>query len=231
MLQMLLSRKNTTVIALHRAGSPLPTVPTNEVGTNSALLGYHYDASLSEDEVGQLVKGISTGHGIDHIDVVIACAGMANGMKRVSDTAWADVQQHLDVNFGGPLKLFQAVKPFLSKPGSKFILISSSVGSLSSFDPVPGSLAYGASKAAANYMMARMNFEEASNGLVAVAIHPGWVRTKMGTHAAVEWGFSPDIVPLTAEQSAAAVLKIIDGATVDSTGGKFLAHDGSELKW
>lgn len=200
--------------------------------TTSALLGYHYDASWSEVQVGDLVNGISEGgHGIDHIDVVVACAGMVEGMKPVNDTPWADVQKHLDINLGGPLKLFQGVKPLLWKPGTKFILISSSVGSLASFDPVPGSLAYGASKAAANYMIVRLNFEEAQQGLVAAAVHPGWVRTRMGIHAAEQWGFPPEIVPLTAEQSATAVLKVIDGATKDNAGGKFLSYDGSEMKW
>jgi len=53
----------------------------------------------------------------------------------------------------------------------------------------------------------------------------------MGWHAAEEWGVSKDIVPLTPEESAAAVLKVVDAATREKSGGKFLSYDGSDLVW
>lgn len=170
---------------------------------------------------------------------------MVEGMKPVADTEWSEVQKHLDVNFGGPFKLFQGLKSLLTpgngqrepetggqnRSGSKFILISSSVGSLSSPEEVPGCIAYGASKAAANYLIVRLNIEYAAQELTAVAIHPGWVRTRMGFHAAKEWGVDENIVPISAEDSASGVLKVVDGVTRANAGGKFLSYDGTEMKW
>lgn len=194
----------------------------------------------TEADVSTLVKDLQTTDGINRVHVVLAAAGMADEMKPVLSTHWEEVQKHMDVNYGGPLKLVQGFSGLLGLDGTndvpipdapKFILISSSVGSLTRPEMVPGCLAYGSSKAAANYLISRLHRELEPQKLVAVAIHPGWVRTRMGLNAADDWGVPRDIVPLTSEESAAAVLKVVDGSSRETVGGKFLSYDGTELPW
>jgi hypothetical protein len=51
-------------------------------------------------------------------------------------------------------------------------------------------------------------------------VHPGWVKTDMGGEGA----------PLTSDESAAQLQKLIDKLDIGST-GKFLAWNGKELAW
>ena len=238
-IPLLLSRPTTTVLALHRATSAIQKIPASSIHPTSALHTYHYQASASEVDIHKLSEQIQAEHKIVRIAVVLAAAGMVEGMKPVLTTTWTETQKHMDVNFGGPLKLIQGFRGLLgldtatatANPGSKFILISSSVGSLGGTELVPGCLAYGASKAAANYLITRLHVELAAQNFVAVAIHPGWVQTRMGWHAAEEWGMKREIVPLTPEESVTAIMKIVDEADWKKTGGKFLSYDGSTLPW
>ncbi|KEF51371.1 uncharacterized protein A1O9_12520 [Exophiala aquamarina CBS 119918] len=239
-LPPLLSRPATTVIALHRAASAVADFSASSIHPTSAIYTHHYDAKDTEQDVSRLAEDLRTEHGIERVHVVLASAGMVDGMKPALSTGWDEVQKHMNVNFGGPLKLVQGLKGLLGLDtttrsptvnGPKFILISSSVGSLGTPEPVPGCLAYGSSKAAANYLITRLHLELAAQDFTAVAVHPGWVRTRMGWHAADQWGASRDIVPLSPEESATAVLKVVDEATREKSGGKFLSYDGSEMAW
>ena len=116
-------------------------------------------------------------------------------------------------------------------------------------------LAYGISKAAANYFVRKIHFECASVGLVSVAVHPGWVRTENGQGFADAVGV--DKPPMNVEESVGCVLKVVslscfwffavssfggaertdanvaqvDGATREETSGKFISHLGTELPW
>ncbi|KAL5330058.1 hypothetical protein ACEPPN_003582 [Leptodophora sp. 'Broadleaf-Isolate-01'] len=72
------------------------------------------------------------------------------------------------------------------------------------------SLAYGISKAAANYFVRKMHFEE--RGVVAVAVHPGWVKTANGQAFADSIGVAEP--PMSVEESARGVLAQGNHATV-----------------
>ncbi len=79
------------------------------------------------------------------------------------------MRKHYEVNTLGPVMLYQAVRPLLSK-GAVFGVTSSATAMLSVDVGVPvGS--YGASKAALNYIVTRIGFED--KDIVAVAIQ--WV--------------------------------------------------------
>jgi norsolorinic acid ketoreductase len=76
-----------------------------------------------------------------------------------------------EINTLAPVALFQASYALLSRAKEpKLILISSSLGSITGMDVSP-SLAYGMSKAAANYFVRKVHFE--FGDVVAVALHPG----------------------------------------------------------
>jgi NAD(P)-dependent dehydrogenase (short-subunit alcohol dehydrogenase family) len=58
------------------------------------------------------------------------------------------------------------------------------------------------------------------DGVTAVALSPGWVKTRMGGAGA----------EISAEESVRGMRKLIDRLMIDDT-GSFLRRDGSELPW
>ena len=89
------------------------------------------------------------------------------------------MKEHIEVNALGALALFQATLPLLQNTrtarGSgmaKFVTVSSPIGSIGGMEqrPFPMS-AYGASKAALNWMTRKMHFEH--EGLIVFALDPG----------------------------------------------------------
>ena len=65
-----------------------------------------------------------------------------------------------------------------------------------------------------------MAIDLAGRGVIAIAMHPGWVRTDMGGSRAT----------FDIETSVSGMKAVIDGLRPEDS-GKFLAHDGSELPW
>lgn len=79
---------------------------------------------------------------------------------------------------------------------------------------------YGDSKAALNDEFRRRSRQWRDAGAVAVVIHPGWVQTDMGGRGA----------PLTVSESAAGIIRVLDGLSTDDH-GKFLTWDGRVHPW
>lgn len=120
------------------------------------------------------------------IDTVICSAGGGWEFESVKDTRVHSLMEHFGVNCVGSLVLFHATRDLLLAPQGgdakedgtgvgerKFILISSSLGSIEDMEGAIPSLAYGIGKTGANYLVRKIAFEE--GGLVALAIHPGFV--------------------------------------------------------
>jgi NAD(P)-dependent dehydrogenase (short-subunit alcohol dehydrogenase family) len=107
------------------------------------------------------------------LDVVIANAaiGMVTGPSL--STSSQAMAEHYAVNTIGPLVLFQATYPLLKASSStpKFIPISSSGGSIEKRAGTPGLpyLAYGASKAALNYLARKLRADH--EGLGTMLLH------------------------------------------------------------
>lgn len=62
--------------------------------------------------------------------------------------------------------------------------------------------------------------EARSHDVIAVALSPGWVKTRMG-------GQGADISP---EESVSAMRALIDKLSIGDS-GRFLRRDGSQLPW
>jgi NAD(P)-dependent dehydrogenase (short-subunit alcohol dehydrogenase family) len=93
------------------------------------------------------------------LDVVIANAAIGVPTGPVLETPAQAMAEHFAVNTIGPLVLFQATYPFLkaSSDAPKFIPVTSSGGSIAhaAHMGIP-LLAYGASKAALNYLAVKI---------------------------------------------------------------------------
>lgn len=165
-----LKRPNITVIATIRSSSTdttaLEALPT---AANSQLL---ISTLSSTDDNGATAITQLAKQGIKHIDTIVANAGSGDTFHSSLTTPIEELCSNFEVNTSGPIKLFQAAYPLLQKsPNPKFIFISSSLGSIEAMEGNVPSLAYGVSKAAANYFVRKVHFEH--EDITAVAIHPG----------------------------------------------------------
>lgn len=130
----------------------------------------------------------------------------------------------------------------------KFVAISSGAGSIGGMEALEDvqNTAYGASKAALNFVVRNLDFE--NPGLIAFCVNPGWLQTdvreskpkhttrtdsyishQLGNHAAVSAGMSQ--APKPVEHGVHGVLHLIDGATREDTSGRFLGFDGKTIAW
>ncbi|XP_069936110.1 uncharacterized protein [Cherax quadricarinatus] len=75
-------------------------------------------------------------------------------------------------------------------------------------------------KAALNMLTKALAMEYGKEGILFVAIHPGWVRTDMGTSAA----------PLNVEESISDVLKTLSNLTEDHS-GLLISNTGDIIPW
>lgn len=91
----------------------------------------NYDAGV-EDSAFNTVKELQDKHGIDHLDIVVANAGIAKTYPLVKDVQRVDLQDHINVNAYGVISLYQATRDLLQKSTNKpiFTTIGSGAGSL-----------------------------------------------------------------------------------------------------
>ncbi|XP_020609594.1 uncharacterized protein LOC110048151 [Orbicella faveolata] len=132
-------------------------------------------------------------------------------------------------NTVAPLMLAKAFRPLLRRAASQrskgdfaksFIVnISSGVGSIAN-NTWSTMYPYRPSKAALNMITKSLSIDLESDGIMAVALHPGWVKTDMGGQNAA--------VPT--KESVEGLLTVI-GSLDDSKNGGFFDFTGKALPW
>lgn len=169
-----LGRKGTTVIAAVRdvtgAGAEsLQALPRSE---GSELIIVKIDSNSSTD-AKEAAARLQSEHQISHVDIAIANAGIFGHPAPVSEWDVSQVQSMMDVNVYGLVHLFQALQPLLhNSPAPKLVYVSSRLGSiqLSAQEALwPG--AYGMSKAAGNFVVAKIGAE--NKWLNVLSVDPG----------------------------------------------------------
>ena len=107
------------------------------------------------------------------VDVVIANAGIAI-YEKTGKITLANARTMYEVNFLGPVRLFQSLLPLLALSSNpRFVSISSAVGSIT-LQPTIGAFAvgaYGGTKVALNLLVQRIHVEHTS--LTAFVVNPG----------------------------------------------------------
>ncbi|KAJ5492682.1 hypothetical protein N7539_001428 [Penicillium diatomitis] len=237
LVTILLQRPATTVIATVRDLSSNTTEELRQLPTakDSKLIVLKLDSAI-ENDAFDAVTCLTQTHGITSLDVVVANAGISHSGKPVAQTSVEAALEHFSVNSIAPLILFRATASLLkaSKSGrSTFVALSSIIGSIGGMELLAGFPAklspYGASKAALNWLVRRIQFEEP--WLISFVIHPGLVLSDMGSAAVKETGADPIALgAISVEESAKAILKSIDEATPD-TSGTFQSYNGGILPW
>lgn len=178
------------------------------------------------DSVTGFAAGIATD--TNHVDVLINNAG-SNATAFGGDAEQSGVleldpahfRDQMEVNAVGPMLVARALLGLLRRSsGGRIINISSQLGALALGSQMLRDIGYNASKAALNMITVALAGTLEEDGIVAVAIHPGWVQTDMGGSSA----------PLTASASAAALFETVQGLS-PSDNGRFLTWDGSPHAW
>ena len=154
------------------------------------------------------------------LDIVVNNAGVYGGAAQdLAETdfrAWAHT---LDVNTLGPLRVTLALLPHLRRSKRpRVVTLSSEMGAFAADGGA--AYAYRSSKAAVNKVMQVLARDLRAAGVVAVPVHPGWVRTDMGGREA----------PVSPEESARGLLDLIGRLTLRDS-GHFHAWTGERLPW
>ncbi|CDR47145.1 CYFA0S29e00782g1_1 [Cyberlindnera fabianii] len=170
------------------------------------------------------------------IDVFISNAGYGNEYTPVLETTTAEMIKHFTINTLGPIEVFKVVAPFLKfSKVKKAIFISSNAGSITY--NIPNCATYGQSKTALNRILVSLAMEVEEEGIIIGMIHPGMVATDMFLNGLESSSsFPPKVVKqlmsqaITTEQSAHAVLKLVENWKIEDT-GKFLDDKGDVVAW
>ena len=153
--QAYLSRPSHTVVGTIRDDSAPGVVElkASAKGPGSKLLLVDVESASPTDAKRAVEE--ATASGIDHIDIVIANAGVSPPVVPLETVELADVTGTFNINALGPLALYQACHELLEKSGNaKFVTISSAAGSIGSMENNGAYVApaYSISKAALNWI-------------------------------------------------------------------------------
>ncbi|KAK7698883.1 hypothetical protein SLS64_012092 [Diaporthe eres] len=231
--QQLLQKPSTTVIAAVRD----PSHPTSKAladlpkGTDTQLIVVKLDSAVEADAAAAVAE--LRERGVSSLDVVIANAGIGQGGTSVRNTSVANTQKHFNVNAIGPLTLFQATADLLqaSKTGSpKFVAVSTVIGSIGSQEILANfpkvSSPYGASKAALNWFVRLLSFEEP--WLTSFVFHPGLVETDLTSGGSMNL---KALGAISVDTSVEDMLKAIGSIEPKDLSGTFRNHDGTIIPW
>ena len=168
------------------------------------------------DSVSRLATKIS-----QPVDILLNNAGVSGvSSEKFEDLDVGGLLQTFNVNSLGVLRVTQAFLPNLERGKTRVIAnISSIMGSLSS-NKSPGAMGYRASKAALNSFNQSLAAELGPRGFRLVVLHPGWVRTDMGSERAT----------YSVEESANGLYKVISELKADDN-GRFYDLHGKPVAW
>ncbi|MBI4820991.1 MAG: SDR family oxidoreductase [Deltaproteobacteria bacterium] len=142
------------------------------------------------------------------VDVLINNSGIRNERDELDELDFEGIIRTFNVNALGALRVTHALLPEIRRSSvKKIVMISSKMGSVAD-NGSGGSYGYRMSKAAMNMAARSLARDLAGEGIIAVAMNPGWVRTDMGGGGA----------PASVEDSARGILRQIDRLALGDSG-------------
>ena len=162
----------------------------------------------------------------DKIDILVNNAGVSPKATRINLVQPEQMSRTFHTNVTAPLFLTKTFLPLLARSPenekmSLIVNLSSILGSIAENTKQGGLYPYRASKSALNAITRSMSIDLKHQGIGAVTIHPGWVRTDMGGSNA----------PLSPEQSVRGVLALVDSFQAQVHNGNFFDNTGDPLPW
>lgn len=153
------------------------------------------------------------------VDLLINNAGI-NVPEPPEEISSDSFSATLETNVVAPVAIMRAFAKAMAS-GGKMVNISSCLGSFGMELDLGGRCpTYSASKAALNMMVRHLAPWLKAQGIVAVSVHPGWVKTDMGGQEA----------PLSLEVSVSSLRKQFARLTLEDA-GSFIDFQGESLPW
>ncbi|XP_071791873.1 C-signal-like [Asterias amurensis] len=183
------------------------------------------------------VKRVEPVVGEQGLSLLINNAGVDSFGINVENTSAEEAERVFKVNVTGTLGVTLAFLPSLRRSAkftcsdedtmsiekSAIVNITSHLGSISLHkDKNITNTPYKVSKAALNMLTNCMSIDFAADGILAVAMSPGWVQTDMG---------GKDEAPLTPKESVCGMLATLDKLKGLEASGKCHGYNGDILSW
>ncbi|MGY9006114.1 MAG: SDR family oxidoreductase [Alphaproteobacteria bacterium] len=185
----------------------------------AALSGDIAVHSLDVTDIDAIDRFAATLSG-EAVDVLINNAGIMGRNQSLDAIDYEWWEKVMAVNTLAPLAVAARFFPHLERGKDKRIaFLTSRMGSIAD-NTSGGFYAYRASKAALNAAVKSLSTELEPKGIIALLLHPGWVRTDMGGPNAL----------LDVGASVTGLRGVITGAKM-SESGHFMAYDGTEIPW
>lgn len=161
-------------------------------------------------------------HNYGRLDVLVNNAGIFPDTAEQSNTLMTakleTIQQGLETNVYGPIRLCQALVPLMKRNHyGRIVNVSSGMGQLSEMGG--GSPAYRLSKTALNAVTRILSAEVEGTNILVNSMCPGWVRTNMGGQEA----------PRSPEEGADTAIWLATLPDDGTTGGFF--RDRKSIAW
>lgn len=160
----------------------------------------------------------------ESLDVLINNAGIISGEEgkifNLGEVYKEDFSKVFLVNSISPLLMSEKFLPLLENGNHAKIANITSLNGCITKRTVGGKYSYCTSKAALNMITKILSNDLREKGIVALAIHPGWIKTDMGGPNA----------PQEIEEPISMIINLIEGSDI-SQSGKFLDWKGNELPW
>ncbi len=211
------SQRGHTVIG----GCRTPAAATELAG----VTGHVHSLDMGDEEsIDAFVATIGT----RPVDIVINNAGIdarslgaADDQRDVLTLSGQHLLDEVRVNAVGPMLLARNFLPGLRQSASpRIVNVSSQIASMEVSATMGRDVGYAVSKAALNMITVKLASQLRADGITAIALHPGYLRTEMGAANA----------PLGADEAAERIVDLIDGLT-PADSGRFLRWDGTEHPW
>lgn len=153
------------------------------------------------------------------LDIIVNNAAILEGRgQSIEELDLGQVERSFRTNLYGPLLVMKHGTALLRrKRGGAVINISSEAGSMAG--AYGGDYSYALSKAALNMFTAQLRNLLERDGLLVLAVHPGWIRTDMGGGQA----------PGDAAESAKGILDLAERKRVPEAGAWFVDHSGKPM--
>ena len=155
----------------------------------------------------------------DTLSLLINNAGIAGTGHKIEEIQCSEIMDLFDVHCCGAIRCLQATLPFLRKAKNATIVnVNSRLGSIGNvssghFDHIDISYGMRMAKAAQNMLSASLHRELKNTGISVFSVHPGKIKTRMG---------SPD-ADITAKQAAIRFISWLPKTTQEREFGYFEA--------
>ncbi len=208
---------NWSVIGTYRdkkTSQPLLSLADNHTDIHALKLDV-----TSDESVAVFVKNLKKI--TQSINVLVNNAGIDESKGDMTTAPISQLEKQMQVHAIGPVRLTQALLPFLGKAKkkpAKVAVISSQLGTISSVST--SYTHYAPCKTAVNALVRQMGASLRNKNISMFSLHPGWVATDIGGHSA----------PLSSQESATGLYQVINSSDLNDA-VTFRDYQGNALEW